>query len=280
MDSSYLSFLIFIIITILYYMILKPKLNISAYDDQSGEQYAAYNSSSNTALFIYFLFIVLSQIGINASVMVNKCGGSIMQNIGSAFLMTLIPWFFIFGGVVVCLMIFPGFKSAFSNVIGYFAVSNTANNVLSELLVNTDLNQTINAITDAAPEKKASLKSAAEAIIKMSGNMSIMINQIVPSNFMDYWSMLLPLMKEQYQTGASDMKQQLLDVVVARDNIGEALWYVYTAILLISITQYNIMSKPCQKDLATMQQSQNEYIKTKKQIDSESKKANSKIYTL
>jgi len=280
MDSSYLSFLIFIIITILYYMVLKPKLNISAYDDQSGEQYAAYNSSSNTALFIYFLFIVLSQIGINASVMVNKCGGSIMQNMGSAFLMTLIPWFFIFGGVVVCLMIFPGFKSAFSNVIGYFAVSNTANNVLSELLVNTDLNQTINAITDAAPEKKASLKSAAEAIIKMSGNMSIMINQIVPSNFMDYWSMLLPLMKEQYQTGASDMKQQLLDVVVARDNIGEALWYVYTAILLISITQYNIMSKPCQKDLATMQQSQNEYIKTKKQIDSESKKANSKIYTL
>jgi hypothetical protein len=261
-------------------MILKPKLNISAYEDQSGEQYAAYNSSSNTSLFIYFLFIVLSQIGINASVMVNKCGGSIMQNMGSAFLMTLIPWFFIFGGVVVCLMIFPGFKSAFSNVIGYFAVSNTANNVLSELLVNTDLNQTINAITDAAPDKKASLKSAAEAIIKMSGNMSIMINQIVPSNFMDYWSMLLPLMKEQYQTGASDMKQQLLDVVVARDNIGEALWYVYTAILLISITQYNIMSKPCQKDLATMQQSQNEYIKTKKQIDSESKKANSKVYTL
>ena len=280
MDSSYLSFLIFIIITILYYMILKPKLNISAYEDQSGTKYEEYNSSSNTALFIYFLFIVLSQIGINASVMVNKCGGSIMQNMGSAFLMTLIPWFFIFGGVVVCLMIFPGFKSAFSNVIGYFAVSNTANNVLSELLVNTDLNQTINAITDAAPEKKASLKSAAEAIIKMSGNMSIMINQIVPSNFMDYWSMLLPLMKEQYQTGASDMKQQLLDVVVARDNIGEALWYVYTAILLISITQYNIMSKPCQKDLATMQQGQDEYIKTKKQIDSESKKANSKIYTL
>jgi hypothetical protein len=125
-------------------MILKPKLDISAYEDQSGTKYEEYNSSSNTALFIYFLFIVLSQIGINASVMVNKCGGSIMQNIGSAFLMTLIPWFFIFGGVVVCLMIFPGFKSAFSNVIGYFAVSNTANNVLSELLVNTDLNQTIN----------------------------------------------------------------------------------------------------------------------------------------
>ena len=34
-------------------MILKPKLNISSYEDQSGEQYAAYNSSSNTSLFIY-----------------------------------------------------------------------------------------------------------------------------------------------------------------------------------------------------------------------------------
>jgi len=279
MDSSFLSLLIFAVITLVYYLLLKPKLDASAYDDPTGAQYAAYSSSNNTALLIYFLFVVLTQMGVNASVMVTKCGGSLMQNIGSAFLMTLIPWIFIFGGVIICLMMFPGFKSAFSNVIGYFVVSNSANNILTELLVNTDLNQTINA-ADADPEKKNSLKSAAEAIIKLCGNMSILINQIVPSNFIEYWAMLLPLMKEQYQNGAPEMKQQLLDAVVVRDNIGEALWYVYTAILLISITQYNIMSRPCNKDLASMQASQEQYLKTEASINEKTAKQNSTVYTM
>lgn len=281
MDSSFFSLLIFVVITLLYYLVLKPKLNASAFDDPTGSEYADYSSSNNTSLFIYFLFIVLTQVAVNASVMVNKCGGSLLQNIGSAFLMTLIPWIFIFGGVIAALMMFPGFKSAFSNVIGYFAVSNSANNILSELLVNTDLNQAINSAAKmgAEPGKINSLKSAAEAIVKLSGNMSILINQIVPSNFMEYWAMLVPLMKEQYQAGAPEMKQQLLDVVVMRDNVGEALWYIYTAILLISITQYNIMSRPCNQDVATMQQNQEQYLKTESKINAATDKQNSKIYT-
>jgi hypothetical protein len=280
MDSSFFSLLIFTVITLVYYLLLKPKLNASAFDDPTGAQYAAYSSSNNTAVLIYFLFVVLTQMGVNASVMVTKCGGSLIQNIGSAFLITLIPWIFIFGGVIMSLIMFPGFKSAFSNVIGYFAVSNSANNILSELLVNTDLNQTINAAKDADPSKIDSLKSAAEAIIKLCGNMSILINQIVPSNFVEYWAMLLPLMKEQYQAGAPEMKQKLLDAVVVRDNIGEALWYIYAAVLLISITQYNIMSKPCNKDLVTLQASQDEYLKTEKKINADSEKQKSTIYTL
>lgn len=279
MESSFLSLLIFSLITLLYYLALKPKLKASAYDDPKGTQYAAYVSSSNAALFIYFLFVILTQMGINASIMVTKCGGSLVQNIGSAFLMTLIPWVFIFGGVILCLIMFPGFKSAFSNVIGYFAVSNSANNILSELLVNTDLNQTISA-ADADPAKKNSLKNAAEAIIKLCGNMSILINQIVPSNFIEYWAMLTPLMKEQYQSGALEMKQQLLDAVVVRDNIGEALWYIYAAILLISITQYNIMSRPCNKDLATMQSSLDQYLKTESNINEKEEKQKSTVYTM
>jgi hypothetical protein len=280
MDTSFLSLLIFIVITLVYYLLLKPKLLAGVFDDSTGAEYVAYTSRSNTMLLVYFLFVVLTQLGLNASIIINKCGGSITQNIGSAFIMTLIPWIFIFGGVIICLMIFPGFKSAFSNVIGYFAVSGTANNVLAELLVNTNLNETINNAQDADAAKKNTLKSAAEAIVKLCGNMSILINQIVPSNFAEYWQMLVPLMKEQYQNGAPELKQQLLDAVVARDNIGESLWYVYTAILLISITQYNIMSKPCTNDLATMQANQEKYLATEAKINAQTEKTKSTIYTL
>jgi hypothetical protein len=92
--------------------------------------------------------------------------------------------------------------------------------------------------------------------------------------------MLVPLMKEQYQAGAPEMKQQLLDTVVVRDNIGEALWYIYAAVLLISITQYNIMTRPCNKDLATLQASQDQYLKTEKKINDDSEKQKSTLYTL
>lgn len=279
MDASYLSLLIFIAITLLYYLVFKPKLNASAFDDKSGLEYAAYSSKNNVFLTCYFLLVVVTQIIMNSSVLVSTCGGSIAQNIGAAFLLTLIPWFFIFGIVIVALMIFPGFKSAFSNVIGYFAVAGTANNVLTELLVNTDLNQTIDDSTEGDAEKNKSLKSAAEAIIKLCGNMSILINQIVPGNFVEYWSMLVPLMKDKYQAGAPELKQQLLDAVVMRDNIGEAMWYIYTAILLISVTQYNIMKRGCTGDLATMQAGYDKYLEKEAAVKTKTEKAQSTVYT-
>ena len=280
MDSSFLSLLIFIAITLLYYLVFKPKLKASAFDDKSGIEYAEYSSKNNIFLTCYFLLVVITQIIMNASVLVNTCGGSITQNFGVAFLLTIIPWFFIFGIVIVMLMVFPGFKSAFSNVIGYFAVAGTANSVLSELLVNIDLNQAIDESTQGNAEKNKSLKSAAEAIIKLCGNMSILINQIVPGNFVEYWAMLGPLMKEEYQkTGAPELKQQLLDTVVTRDNIGEAMWYVYTAVLLISITQYNIMKRGCTGDLATLQSNHDKYLEQEAALKAKTDKAESTIYT-
>uniref|UniRef100_A0A6C0B1J7 Uncharacterized protein n=1 Tax=viral metagenome TaxID=1070528 RepID=A0A6C0B1J7_9ZZZZ len=277
MDSSYFSLLIFILITILYYLLVKPKLTIH---DLTSEAYTAYSSRSNTLLACYFLLVVISQLLMNSMVIINTCGGSLTQNFGAAFLLTVIPWFFIFGMVIIVLIMFPGFKSAFSNVIGYFAVSNSANNTLTTLLMNTDLTKTIDESTSGDEEQNKNLKSAAEAIIKLCGNMSILINQIVPGNFTEYWSMLTPLMKPEYQKdGDTMLKQQLLDIVVLRDNIGEAMWYVYTAILLISITQYNIMKRGCVGDLATLQTNHDQYLEQEATTQAANEKAKSTVYT-
>ena len=279
MDSSYLSLFIFILITILYYMFIKAPLTVATLDDDKA--YMQYSSSSYLYLLIYFLMVVLSQFGLNASILSNKCGGSIINNIGTAFLMTFIPWIFIFGGVIAILIVFPGFKSAFSNVIGYFAVSGRANNILTELLENTDISKTIDDATVGNTEKNQSLKSAADAIIKLCGNMSILINQIVPTNFAEYWKMLIPLMKDNYRLNVPiELKQELLDTVVMRDNIGEALWYIYTAVLLISIIQYKIVSTECSKDLATLQEGQLQFQLDQADVEAKNNKATSKIYTI
>ena len=277
MDTSYLSLLIFIVITVLYYLVAKPQLKIT---ELSDEPYAAYSSKSNILLLCYFGLVVVSQIIMNSSVIINTCGGSLAQNFGAAFLLTVIPWFFIFGIVIIALIMFPGFKTAFSNVIGYFAVSGKANQLLSTLLVNSEVNQTIDESTQGNEEKRKELKSAAEAIIKLVGNMSILINQIVPGNFVEYWSMLTPLMKEEYQKNEPlDLKQQLLNTVVLRDNIGEAMWYVYTAILLISITQYNIMKRGCVADLTTMKANHDQYLQQEEAVQTANQKATSTVYT-
>jgi hypothetical protein len=305
MDATYLSLLIFAIITILYY-IFKPKLTLdvinggeivtSVQKNPDGtessiekilspdEAMANYTKKGYLYLIVYVLLVIISQFFINVGIIVNKCGGSLNENFAAGAMMTFIPWVFIFGVVVLVLIIFPGFKSAFSNVIGYFAVAGQANTVLNDLLVNANIQEALNRETD--PSKKAALQTSAEAIIKLCGNASIMINQIVPENFTQYWSILQPLMKEVYQPSSTtynkeaeeSLKTQLLSVVVMRDNIGEALWYFYTAVLLISVVQYSLSSRGCVIDPKTMAENHQKFVEAEDAKLKQNAKASSQIY--
>ena len=77
-----------------------------------------------------------------------KCGGSLDKNIGAAALFTFIPWILIFGAMLAVLIIFPGFKSAFSDVIGYYVVAGGANDIFGQILLGADLNEMIEQTTD------------------------------------------------------------------------------------------------------------------------------------
>jgi hypothetical protein len=296
MDNTFLNIVAFILITILYYIALKPKLTLDILTDKDA--YQKYNKSLYFNLGIYFLLVLLVQFGINAGAIINKCGGSVGQNIGLAGIMTFLPWVLIFGLVIIILIVFPGFKGAFSDVIGYFYVSKKANDALTDLLMDTNIYNKIDKVEEqptaqpqeepkqlpqagGTPEQKA-LQDAADAIIKLCGNMSILINQIVPSNFLQYMEMLKPLMKPKYNSDPVSLKnkeQELLNVVVTRDNIGEAFWYIYTAILLISIIQYNIASRPCVKDSATMQANYQKFLDDQEATNKEKARGQG-VYTI
>jgi hypothetical protein len=160
-------------------------------------------------------------------------------------------------------------------------VAGEANNVLTTLLVNQETKSAIDGETDTTPEKKQELSRAAEAILKLCGNMSVLINQIVPSNFEEYWSLLKPLMKPEYQTSGEqsmELKTKLLNLVVRRDNIGEALWYVYTAVLLISVIQYNLTTRGCVKDPSAMEASHQAFLKEEEIQNQQQAKLQNTIY--
>jgi hypothetical protein len=281
MASSYLNIVTFLLTTLFYYMALKPKLSYDILNDQ--QKFSAYTSNSFIYLAVYILLVIVVQFMVNASIITSTCGGSITENIGSAGIYTFLPWILIFGVLVVVLTIYPGFKSAFSDVIGYYYVSTSANKILTDLLIDKNIQSKLDADTTMPASKKEAMQSAADAIIKICGNTSILINQIVPMNFNNYWNILTPLMKDQYKSGspeAESMKSKLFDLVVTRDDVGEAMWYMYTGILLTSIVQLKISTKGCTSSPQTLEQNYQKFVEQDQKATAEQQKSTSTTYTI
>lgn len=274
MANSYLNILTFLITTIFYYMALKPSLPYNLYKNK--DEYKSYISNNYMYLAIYVLLVILIQFMINSSIISNNCGGNLSENMGAAGVITFLPWILIFGVLVLILTIYPGFKSAFSDVIGYYYVSNSANKLLTELLVNQDIEKKMLEDPNMTPEKKEALESAADAIIKICGNTSILINQIVPSNFEQYWGILKPLMKDKYKTDNSEsekMQNELFELVVTRDNVGEAMWYIYTGLLITSIVQLKITTRGCKTNPQTMEANYQKFLEEEQKAKQEKEKS-------
>jgi len=277
MDNSIANMLVFLIITLLYYL-KKPTISLDDVTDPTKME--TYANSAYKFLGLYFLMVVAFQWAMNAGVIASSCGGSISENIGAAGLYTIIPWTLIFGMVIITIVVFPGFKSAFADVFGYYFVSSSANTLLTELLVDKDVDQTIEK-GDVANKKE--LQDAADMIVKICGNMSILINQIVPTNFESYWNILDPLMKPKYQhnsVAGLPLKKELFDLVVTRDSIGETMWYVYTGILLSLIVQMKLATRSCSINPATMEKNYQAYLEEEEKKNAEIKRSTETTYTI
>ena len=281
MANSYLNIITFLLTTLVYYLALKPSLKYN--DMTNSDNYNNYLNSNKVYLAVYFFAILVIQFIVNAYVITQTCGGNITQNMSASGTFTFIPWSLIFGAVIVVLIVYPGFKSAFSDVVGYYYVAGSANKLLTELLVNKDIQNNIDADGASTLQQKADMQQAADMIIKICGNTSILINQMVPTNFVEYWNILRPLMKSQYQSDGPEAelkRNELFELVVTRDNIGEAMWYIYTGILITSIVQLKIATRGCITDPAQMAKNYQNYLTEQKAAKTQEKQATSTVYTL
>ena len=269
MDIYLTSIIVFIVLTIAYFTVLKPTLTLDKLPEINSvtnvvtmDCFNEYKSSIFPKLALYLLAVCLSQFLLNTNYMNAKCGGSSKDNIGIAALYTILPWTVIFGTMLAVLIIFPGFKSAFSDVIGYFVVSSGAKDIF-DAIMNTDLQKEVDKAQKAG-ESTGDLEKAARALTQMvDNNQSILINKMTPDNFADFWSTMRPLMKPTIRSTASienDYKTQMLNLVVLKDNIGEAIWYVYTALLISSIVYYNLANVGCKKSVEQIKASHDEYV--------------------
>jgi len=278
MDISFQSLLFFIITTIIYFVfpsIGKPQLTLD--DLSNDDNKIKFYNKHMISLAFYLGAVVAIQLFLNIGYLMTKCGGSLDKNIAAAAIFTFIPWVLIFGIMLLVLMMFPGFKSAFADVIGYYVVAGGANDIFGSILIGTDLNDMIEKSENI--EQKKQLTQAAEAIVKICGNKSILINQINTDNFLEIWNILKPLMTPG-SFEQTEIKQKLLDLVVLKDNIGEAFWYVYTAILISSIVYYNLATRGCVKSVDQLKSDHEAYVQAQEEALKQEEINNSVTYTM
>lgn len=268
-----LSLSSFIILTFVYCIKLKSRMTFAIFNDDKS--LAELKKFEHYSLAGYFALVIISQISLNVMSMYFKCGGDFIDSLTNATSLTILPWSLIFGVVIITIMMFPGFKSAFSDVIGYFYISSKANEVLNTLLVDKNIR-----MDNLQPSEKDKMKDAADLVMKIYGNTSILINQIVPSNFKQLWDQMRILRKPEYQDDNNEktkaLKEQLFGLVVTRENVGEAMWYIYTGILIISLVKMNIETRGCSSNIDVMETKYKQFL-SKEDEKTKQNKLESKI---
>ena len=277
-DNSNFAITFTLIFYILYFMYIKPVVTLDIL--KTPEKYEESIKKTYFSTGMLFACVLMIQLLSNTIGFQSKCQGNFISNFGKVFGATFLPWFAIMGSVMISLLVFPGFKGAFSNVLGYYAVANSSNDILVSLLGSSDTNTTVDSIPEDKGVEKTQLADAAAAIVKIVGNTSLLVNQITPSNFVEFWTNITPLIKPALKDPSAheDLKKKLLENVVLKDNIGEACWYVYTMILLITVVKSNIAEIPCGTSVAAIRTRMDNFNKKQDAIDAKNKKKESVTY--
>jgi Trp operon repressor len=90
-------------------------------------------------------------------------------------------------------------------------------------------------------------------------------------------------MKPKYQQAneeTTNIKNELFKLVVTRDEVGEAMWYIYTGLLLTSIVQLKITTRGCINNPKTMESNYKDFLNKEKQTKDAKELATSTTYTI
>jgi uncharacterized membrane protein len=228
----YPEYVFFIIMTLVYFF--APVVGKKEPNLENLNEYANLNINN---LILFVLIVILSQCVLNTLELTRKCKGTFFANMKRGFGLTFIPWIFVFGATVFMIYLFPMLKSMFSNVIGYLFVSGMAYDFFNRV------------IGDSITIKPDILN-----------NVSSVLNEMTPETFTNVVEKMTPIMT---QSEEGDM-QELLSIVVLKDNIGEMCWYLFAGTLAVLISFHALEKKGCVENVQYIRDLQNRIHEQKK----------------
>jgi hypothetical protein len=90
-------------------------------------------------------------------------------------------------------------------------------------------------------------------------------------------------MKDKYKKEndeTTEKKIELFNLVVLRDKIGEAMWYIYTGILISSFVQLKISQRGCVNNPKKMEENYQKFLDAQKTAQDKKELATSTEYQL
>tara|TARA_B100000524_G_scaffold347365_1_gene249196 strand:- start:363 stop:1103 length:741 start_codon:yes stop_codon:yes gene_type:complete len=203
----------------------------------------------------YFILIFTIQFSVNTANLQNKCGNVPYT---SALYFTIIPWLFIFCLLYVCLIIFPGWKGPFSNTFGYAiaSVAGVKNLLVNEILEDENI---------LKKRKEKMLLDIREDIYKSP---ELLINEITPDNFDQFWNKLQPL----FRSTADDHRGALKKIVHMKDIVADFIWFCLAGAFTISVSFNNIANVECQQSASDMENTRQQQINKSEDNQEENRK--------
>jgi hypothetical protein len=216
----------------------------------------------------YIVLVVTGEFFINLNLSNQVCG---VNQWGTIFYITILPWLLIFGVLHLALIMFPGWMAPFSNTFGYIVVKLMGLPELMEKIV--------------APSAKG--EEAARAILSITSDDSLLVNQFVPEsltdkldangnptgkkwrkNFETTWSTLqsAKILNTFPDVGENNSKRnQLYKFVEMKYSIAEYIWNLLSGFLVTSISYNYIINIGCKKSAATMKKLRDDYEEKQRQ---------------
>ena len=190
---------------------------------------------------VYVTIVLLSQFYFNTKLLSEMCKGN-TNNLKMSFLVTLIPWIIIGGGVTLGLLVFPGWKQPFSNTFGYLVAKIAG--------VNSLLYTILKSPTSGGAKLKKTLHD-------IYSNPALFINQITPTNFDDFVR-ASQFMFVPNATRMPEMKK-FRRIIELKDLVSEFVWYTLTGILVTTVSYNTIVNSTCNNSVKEMKKRHDEY---------------------
>ena len=260
----------FIILT-LGYTIIKASLNPAIHlgtERAEDNPKVKTNNKGVVVLLMYMLITLIAQIVSNFSNAKSICQGS-GQPFLQIFLYTLIPYFFIFGSIVLLINIKKGWLNPFSNTIGYLIS-------MKLLKGNSSFNIIARYFKDKGGDRQKGL------IEELCKDKSLVTNELSEDNYPTAMAELFPDINtdltddtgaapgESSQSEDGDTKEDndgqddgaenglkaayknLFKMVLLKDVIAEGVWFLLAGCLAITVETNIITAIECDYDPATM----------------------------
>lgn len=182
-------------------------------------------SNRNIFTLTYFVIALAIQVGINIVNAKAICNNDPSNNhIGYVFGYTLLPYFLILGSIMMIIIIFPGWKTPFSNTIGYLFVGGSIKKLLQSVFKN-------NNIFDK---------------IKIDGfDISYFINELTENNFDSAFNNLKTQLGVNTKSNINSIKPKILKSIRFKHAIAEGIWYMLAGCLAVSISTNSILNIQC-----------------------------------